>query len=235
MEKVDWVFVTTKAYAATETAQWFKHLRREDTPVAILQNGVEHRERFSSFLPDEWIVPVMVDCPAERISPTQIRQRGPAKLVAQLDELGQRFTALFDQTGIAVSLTPDLRSTLWKKLCTNAAGVISAILSQPAGVMRDEAIGEAARQIVRECIEVGRAEGAVLEDAIVETVINSYRNAPADSINSLHADRIAGRPMEIDARNGVIARLGKKHQIATPCNQMAVALLQAIAKTGSAS
>ena len=34
-------------------------------------------------------------------------------------------------------------------------------------------------------------------------------------------DRLAGRPMEWDARNGVIARLSEKHGIATPLNGMA--------------
>jgi len=33
--------------------------------------------------------------------------------------------------------------------------------------------------------------------------------------------------MEIDARNGVIVRLGSKHGIPTPVNQMMVALLEA--------
>jgi len=33
--------------------------------------------------------------------------------------------------------------------------------------------------------------------------------------------------MEIDARNGVIVRLGAKHGIATPVNALMVALLEA--------
>ena len=37
----------------------------------------------------------------------------------------------------------------------------------------------------------------------------------------------AGRAMETDARNGVIVRLGRRHGIATPINQMIVALLEA--------
>ena len=96
--------------------------------------------------------------------------------------------------------------------------------------MRDEAIGETALQIVRECIAVGRAEGARLGNEIAETVLQAYRSAPPDSVNSLHADRLAGRPMEIDARNGVIVRLGQKHRIPTPANRMAVALLEAMTR-----
>ena len=77
---------------------------------------------------------------------------------------------------------------------------------------------------------MGRAEGARLDDELAETVLQKYRSAPADSVNSLHADRLAGRPMEIDARNGVIMRLGQKHGIPTPANRMAVALLEEMAK-----
>lgn len=46
-----------------------------------------------------------------------------------------------------------------------------------------------------------------------------------DALNSLIADRMAGRQMEIDARNGAVVRFGKKHGIPTPMNEMAVALL----------
>ena len=38
---------------------------------------------------------------------------------------------------------------------------------------------------------------------------------------------LPGQLMEIDARNGVIVRLGRKHRIATPLNQMIVDLLHA--------
>ena len=222
---VDWVLIATKAYDATAAAAWLPRLITKGAPVAILQNGVEHRERFSPFIASERIVPVMVDCPAERSSPTQIRQRGPARMVVTNDAHGREFARLFQGTEIEVSLTEDFKSAVWRKLCVNAAGAISALLLKPAGIMRDERLGEVARGLVRECIAVGRAEGAVLDDSLVETVLSGYRSAPVDAVNSLHADRAAGRPMETDARNGVIVRLGRKHGIPTPYNEMTVALL----------
>jgi 2-dehydropantoate 2-reductase len=129
-----------------------------------------------------------------------------------------------------ITLSADFKTALWRKLCLNSAGVINALLLQPAGVMRDEKIGELAYELVRECVAVGRAEGAVLDDSLLAGVVQAYRSAPPDSVNSLHADRQAGRPMEIDARNGVIVRLGRKHGIPTPCNRMAVALLEAMVR-----
>jgi 2-dehydropantoate 2-reductase len=89
-------------------------------------------------------------------------------------------------------------------------------------------MGRIAMEMVAECVAVGRAEGAQLDDNLLEQVINIYRALPEDSVNSLLADRLAGRQMETDARNGAIVRKGEKHGIATPLNRMAVALLEAV-------
>lgn len=227
---VDWVLVATKAYDVAGAAKWLDRLRANGAPVAVLQNGVEHRERFAPYVPGDSILPVVVDCPAERESPELVRQRGVMHLKAPVGELGEAFIKLFAGTAADAVTVPDFTTVAWRKLCHNAAGVLPALLLQPSGIMHNEAIGETALQIVRECIAVGRAEGAMLGDDVPEAVLRAYRAAPADGINSLHADRLAGRPMEIDARNGVIVRLGKKHGISTPCNQMAVALLETMAQ-----
>jgi 2-dehydropantoate 2-reductase len=89
--------------------------------------------------------------------------------------------------------------------------------------------------MARECIAVGRAEGAVLEDGLAATILEACRKAPPDSVNSLHADRAAGRPMEIDARNGAIVRFGRQHGIPTPCNEMAAIVLTAMQGAGGES
>lgn len=227
---VDWVLVATKAYDAAGAALWLKGLAAQGAPVAILQNGIEHRERFAPWLPADRIVPVMVDCPAERTDPTHIRQRGTAKLVVQDDARGREFVALFAGTPVDATTTPDLKSAVWRKLCINSSGVINALLLQPTAAFQDEKLGELMMAMVRECMAVGRAEGAVFEDGLPEKILAGQRAAPPDSMNSIHADRAAGRPMELDARNGVICRLGRQHGIATPYNDMAVALLAAMVR-----
>ena len=224
---VDWVLVATKAYDTAGASTWLEGLAGQGAPVAILQNGIEHRERFAPYLSAGQIVPVMVDCPAERTDLTHIRQRGTGKMMLQDDAQGREFVALLAGTPLEVTLTSDLKSAVWRKLCLNSAGVINALILQPAGAMHDAKLGELVLAMVEECMAVGRAEGAVFEDGLATKVLLSFRNAPPDSVNSIQADRAAGRPMEIDARNGVIVRLGRKHGIPTPYNQMAVALLEA--------
>jgi len=225
-QPADWVLVATKAYDAERAARWFPAVRRGDTPVVVLQNGVEHVERFAPFVPVEQLVPAVIDCPAERTSPGRMRQRGPSWIVVPDTVHGRAFVPLFERTNFDVT-TDDFTTRAWAKLCINAPGAISAILLKPTGVIQVEPIAELTRGIVRECLAVGRAEGARLDDGIVEAVVEGARRAPPDSLNSLIADRMAGRPMEIDARNGAIVRFGRRHGISTPLNEMAVALLVA--------
>lgn len=230
--EMDWVIVATKAYDVVEAAKWLERLCSNRAPVAVLQNGVEHRERFAPYVATEKILPVMVDCPAERQAPDRARQRGVMHLKVPDNAIGREFVSLFEGTPADATVVADFLSVVWRKLCFNSAGVLSALVLQPAGVVRGEALGEVALEITRECAAVARAEGAHLEENVADVVLAAQRAAPADSINSMLADRQAGRPVEIDARNGVIVRLGRKHGIATPTNSMAVALMEAITQRG---
>jgi 2-dehydropantoate 2-reductase len=229
---VDWVLVSTKAYDVAGAAKWLERLCSKGAPVAVLQNGVEHRERFAPYVAMEKILPVMVDCPAERQAPDRVRQRGVMHLKVPDCAMGRDFVELFAGTPTDATVVSDFLSVVWRKLCFNSAGVLSALVLQPAGVVRGEALGEVALQIIRECAAVAQAEGAQLEENVADIVLAAQRAAPADSINSMLADRQGGRPVEIDARNGVIVRLGRKHGIATPANGMAVALMEAMVQRG---
>jgi 2-dehydropantoate 2-reductase len=228
VEPVDWVLVATKAYDAQGAAAWFPALCRDNAPVAVVQNGVEHRERFAPYVKPELIVPVIIECPVERQQDGTVRQRGAARMQVEDGRLGAEFAQLFEGANAQVQLTGDFLTAAWRKLCLNSAGALSALTMKPAGVLRGEAMAEIARQMVEECVAVGRAEGAQLGEDATQRVLDGYRVQPKDSVNSMLADRLAGRPMEIDARNGVIVRKGEKHGIKTPLNQMTVALLQVL-------
>ena len=149
------------------------------------------------------------------------------RMIVPVSESGAAFVALFQGTRIDARTTPDWTTAAWRKLATNASGGVSAVTLQPVGVVHVPEIADVMRGIIREVIAIGRAEGAQLDDALVETIITSNLQAPRDATNSLHADRAAGRPMESDARNGVVVRLGRKHGIPTPYTESVFAYLRA--------
>lgn len=230
--QVDWVVVTTKAYQIPSIEPWLKQLCHTDTKVAVAQNGVEHIANLTPFIPAEppleHIVPIIINTPAARVTPGKIVQKAPILMDIPNNELSQQFADLFPTENVTINLTDDWVSSAWKKLCINSPGAVSSIVNQHANITSDPKAESLIRNMIRECIAVGRAEGATIDDEIIEQVLASQRHAPDGSMNSLHADLVAKRPMEWDARNGVIHRLGKKHGIATPYNEMAAHILSLI-------
>lgn len=225
-EPVDWVLVATKTYDAAGAAAWFERLCGPTTRVAVVQNGVEHRERFAPYVAAERIVPVVIDTPAERRPDGSVLQRTAIVMRVANDAEGEAFVKLFPSGD--VELVDDFVTAAWNKLCVNATGAISALTIKPVGVLHDEQCGKLAVELVNECVAVGRAVGAKLADGLGEQILTVDRARPVKSVNSMLADRMAGRQTEIDARNGVIVRMGEQHGIATPLNRMAVALMNAI-------
>lgn len=224
---VDWVLVATKTYDVASTRVWLDRLVGPETRVAILQNGVEHIERFKALVPVERLVPAVVDIAAARLAPGRIVQHRYGSIVVPQGRNGDAFVALFAGSRIAVSADADFQSRAWAKLCLNCTGAVSTLTQRSTGPVWSEELQAIVRALVTECATVARAEGATIGQGIIDGIVDGARTAPETSGNSMQADRLAGRTMEIDARNGVIVRLGRKHGIATPMNALFVALLEA--------
>lgn len=222
---VDWVLVATKAYDVEAAAAWLKPLLGPHSRLAVLQNGVEHVERFAPFVPADRILPVIVDLPAEREGPGLIRHRRHGTLTLPTGQMGEAFAALFDEQPLRPILTEDFLTAAWTKLALNCAGAVCALTGQPSGVVASPGMAELMHGMAAECVAVGRAVGADLGDDLPDWVVERTRASPADSVNSLLGDRFAGRPMEWDARNAVIARIGARHGVPAPLNAMAATLL----------
>ncbi|HEX8215892.1 MAG TPA: 2-dehydropantoate 2-reductase [Allosphingosinicella sp.] len=223
----DWVLVCTKAYDVEGAAAWLGGLVGPGTRVAILQNGVEHVERFAAFVAAGRLIPAVVNIPAERRAPGRILQRRDGAIVVPAGADGEDFVRLFAHCPIAVSTTEDFLTAAWEKLTLNCTGAVNALVLKPNGIVHAPRVAAVMRTLMEECIAVGRAEGARLSDDLPERVLEGCRGGPHDSVNSMHADRAAGRPMEVDARNGVIVRLGARHGVPTPLNALIVTLLEA--------
>jgi len=227
---VDWILVATKTYAAEATAEWLRVLVGPETRVAIFQNGVEHVQRFESHVPREQLIPVVIDCPAERPTPDHVVQRGPLKVVVANDANGTDLYQIFAGANQDFTLTSDFLSASWRKLTLNSIGVINAMTLQPNRVMHAAGIAAVAEGIAGECIQVARAMGAALPESLAREIVAEAQAQAADGVNSLLADCLAGRPNELEARNGAILRFGEMKGVATPLNAMAVAVVNARAQ-----
>jgi 2-dehydropantoate 2-reductase len=126
-----------------------------------------------------------------------------------------------------VSLVDDFTTEAWRKLCVNAVAGLMVLAGRRAAMFRRPDVATLARDFALECIAVARAEGARLSDDEADIVVGNFAAMPADLGSSIVFDREAGRPLEWEARNGVVRRLGARHGIATPISDVVVPLLAA--------
>ncbi|MGE3537875.1 MAG: 2-dehydropantoate 2-reductase N-terminal domain-containing protein [Candidatus Tectimicrobiota bacterium] len=111
-----WVVLATKAHQTAGAADWLRTLATSQTTVAILQNGVEHVERVAPYAPGATLMPVVVECPAVRVTPGRMIQRAPAALLVPATASGHRFAQRM-QCLLPTSRRNVLASTsLWRML-----------------------------------------------------------------------------------------------------------------------
>jgi 2-dehydropantoate 2-reductase len=124
----------------------------------------------------------------------------------------------------SVDLAADFTSVAWRKLQNAVAGLM-VLTGRRTGMFARADIAELSLAYLRECLEVARAEGAVLGDEVPQEIIDGLQGYPADMGTSILADREANRPLEWDIRNGVVLRRGRAHGIPTPISNVVVPLL----------
>ena len=71
---------------------------------------------------------------------------------------------------------------------------------------------------MREVEAVGRAKGVDLDSDVVEQTMGLVQTLPWDYQLSMHADLDRGGPLELEAINGAVVRMGQQLGIPTPVN-----------------
>ncbi len=228
VKPVDWVLLATKAHQTPESQPWLEALCGPSTRVAVLQNGVDHVARVRPWAhPNVEIVPVVVQLPAEKTAPGRIVQAHDGMLIVPDDEPGRAFASLFEGGRIAVKPSADFVTQVWWKLISNASlGGVCALAIRENGVVADPQVRSVVLALMREVVLVGRAEGADLPDDAPEKALAVVENGAPDHWSSITVDRREGRPMEWQARNEVVGRIGRSHGIETPLNDAITMMLR---------
>jgi 2-dehydropantoate 2-reductase len=224
---VRWILLAVKTHQTAGAAGWLTALTAPGSVVVVLQNGVEHRALVGPLAGPATVLPAIVWCPSEGVAPGRVRQRGRARLSVPDEPAGAALAALLGD-GAEVDVVPDFLTESWRKLCLNAVAAVMVVTGRRAEVYREPEQLELACRLATECVAVGRAEGARLGPETVEEITSQLTTMPPDLGTSMLFDRLAGRRLEWDARNGVISRLGARHGIPTPASDAIVPALQAL-------
>ncbi len=228
----DAVFVGVKAHQTDDAAHWFERLCGPDTLVAVMQNGIEQRDRLAPHVDGATIVPAVVYCGAELLAPGHIRHDARARLIVDDDPDGKRLVELCEGTPLEIRPTDDYPRATWTKLGLNSvANGLTALTGRPMEVLADPGIARIGRELLTECWTIGRLAGADLDlDAIPKLVAGMAKN-PGGRTSMLH-DREAGRPTEHDAIHGAVLRKGVEHGVPTPVTRIVHDLIAAGSSAG---
>jgi len=223
----DLVFVAVKSTQVDAAAPWLAALCSEKTVVCVLQNGVEQKTLFAPYISGGSVLPSVVWFPAQREPDASVWLRGKARLTLPDTPAANVVLAALRGTRCSVDVAVDFTSVAWRKLLQNAVAGLMVLAGRRAGMFTRTDITQLSLAYLRECLEVARAEGAILGDEVPQEIVDGFHRSPADLGTSILADRQAGHPLEWDCRNGVVQRCGRARSIPTPLSDLVVPLLAA--------
>lgn len=224
---VDLVFLAVKATQTEAAADWLTALTGPETVVCVLQNGVEQLESVAAHCPRGQVVPAVVWFPAQAQADGSVRLRGDARLTLPEIPAARVAADALQGTRCSVELAANFSALAWRKLLQNAAAGLMALTQRRSGMFGRADIAELTLAYLQECLAVARAEGVELGEEVPQEILEKFQAAPADMGTSILADREAGRPLEWDIRNDVIARRGRVHGVSMPISDVLVPLLAA--------
>ncbi len=231
---VDLALLTVKTYQNDTAIPAMQPMVGPETAVLCLQNGIDSYRAAAAVLGVEKVLPGAAYIEAARLEPGLLSQSGSVVRIAfgepdgGSSRRGQLILDTLSGAGITTQFTPDIQQTLWSKFLFIAtmAGVTSLARETMAQLMPRPEWRKVVTACMREIETVARASRVNLEPEIVANTIAYIEGDLEDMHASMHADIMAGRPLELEALNGAVVRAGQQVAVPTPINDLIYAALK---------
>lgn len=232
------ILFSVKANDTAETAKQIAPFLQPDATVVCLQNGVDNAGRVRA-------ATNVVTVPAVVYVAVSVPEFGRVKHLARGDliigPLSERTTEVanvFNRAAISCRISENIEGELWVKLlCNCALNAISALGHARYGqIVQSGDAKQLMQDVVDEVLAVARAAGVVLpgvddrESGMAAAM--KIATQMADAFSSTAQDLNRGRPTEIDALNGYIARQGAELGVPVPVNHSLFTLVKLAEQKG---
>lgn len=219
------IILTTKAYDSAKAIEGIRKLLKKDTVILILQNGLGNEEIVRCIVGDRAkILRGVTKMASESSKPGKIRFWS-GETIIESNEDSTKIVEIFNACGLKARLSDDIDREVWTKLVVNCVvNPLTALFRVRNCAIWGDSLKNVRHGIVRECVEVAKAEGIALPENLavrIDKRLSSYTN-----FSSMYQDIVKGKKTEIDFLNGKIVDLGKKHHIQTPINEALVSLIK---------
>lgn len=239
----DLVLFCVKGYDNAAAIETMRPAVGPDTTILTLQNGLGSGDELAAAFGRGRVMLGAAYVDAAQPAPGVYREQGGACriLIGEPDgaasERGAALAQALGAAGIEAAVSADIQKTLWEKLIYICAlsGMTCAARASFAEIMNTPETAEMAEKVVAEAAAVGRAAGVNLDGRAEERTMAILRADKEHLLSSMHADLMAGKPLEVGNLNGRVSRLGRELGAPTPLNDAIAACLtpahnQAIAR-----
>jgi 2-dehydropantoate 2-reductase len=226
------ILFSVKSHDTDEAAKQKAPFVRPDATVVCLQNGVDNADRVRAAA-NVIVLPAAVYVAVSIPEPGRVKHLARGDLIiGPPSERTHKLADLFVRAGIPCRISDNLEGELWLKLlCNCALNAISALGHARYGeIAESEDAKQLMQNIVDEVLAVARAARVVMPGVCDQrsgmAAVMEIATQMADTFSSTAQDLNRGRPTEIDALNGYIARRGAELGVAVPVNHALFTLVK---------
>jgi 2-dehydropantoate 2-reductase len=127
--------------------------------ICVLQNGVEQRDQFASYVSEDRVVPSVVWFPAQREADASVWLRATPRLTLPDTLAAQGVVTALRDTRCSVDVAADFTSIAWRKLLQNAVAGLMVLTGRRAGMYSRADIEHMSLAYLKECLEVAKRAG----------------------------------------------------------------------------
>jgi 2-dehydropantoate 2-reductase len=233
--ELDTIIIATKASVLPRLIPEIAKIARPGTRFVSCQNGLDNEEYLAEAFGPDNVLRIIVNFAGSQMGDGHIAMSffNPPNHIGAItgkgEPLARQMAGMMSDSGLDTQFTRDVKKYEWEKVILNAAlSATCALTRKPMKDMMDFGQTESlAEELMREGIEVARADGVKLDEGFLEHGIQYLRKAGYHR-TSMHQDVLRRLPTEIDWLNGRIVARGRKLGLRTPYNFAITALIKGL-------
>jgi 2-dehydropantoate 2-reductase len=229
----DVVLFCVKSYDTESAARQLTPILRDGSLIIPLQNGVDNEEKIRKTIPRGDVYGGVAYISSRITSPGEITEVGGFQRIVfgpqgpAINSHAAGIHEAFLRAGIKSQLQDDITSELWRKLIFIASmGSLTALSRLTHGeILGNQRMVSLMFDAMREVHSVARKLGVEVEPVNEPRVLEGLKRFSDDTRSSMYFDLAAGKPMELEALNGTVVRLGEQLGVPTPIHRVIYSVL----------
>ncbi len=223
---VDLVLFCVKSYDTEIASIALAPLMAPTTRILSLQNGVDNPSRIAQTWGAERTLAGVVYLGAQLVRPGTINHSSGGKIVfGELDggvhESTRAIQRVISAAKIPCEMSADINKAQWRKLLWNAPFCAISCLTRATvkDILESESLRKLAIDCMAEVSAAAKTQGVDLDPGWIDETLK-FSQSLGDFKPSMLQDLEAGKPLEIEAFNGLVVNLLRQSGREAPTNQI---------------